>query len=113
MSKTQKVTVGVGGLFGVMVLGKLFGWLDWSWWTVMFPVWGSMLVGSGFMWGMFHEDTQDLGKGVRTFHTPESEEVPKKEAYMTSSEKEALDDKINNNESISEKTDGERENVHS
>jgi hypothetical protein len=47
MSSKSTINVGPGLATGLTLLfaaGKIFGYLDWSWWWVLSPVWISLLV---------------------------------------------------------------------
>jgi hypothetical protein len=49
---TQNVTVGPGlvtVLTGIFVAGKIFGYLSWSWWWVLSPIWISWGVVLGIL----------------------------------------------------------------
>ena len=38
--------IGFFGLLGIVfIVLKLTGYIDWSWWIVLSPIWGSFLVG--------------------------------------------------------------------
>ena len=38
--------IGFFGLLGIVfIVLKLTGYIDWSWWIVLSPIWGSLLVG--------------------------------------------------------------------
>ena len=39
-------SIGFFGLLGIVfIVLKLTGYIDWSWWIVLSPIWGSLLVG--------------------------------------------------------------------
>lgn len=45
-SSSSSSGIGVFGLLGVVfVVLKLIGTINWSWWWVLAPFWGSLLVG--------------------------------------------------------------------
>lgn len=62
MSTSNSGGIGVIGLLGVVfVTLKLTGYIDWSWWYVTMPFWGSLVVGLLFLsiWVfIFHKNRQ-------------------------------------------------------
>ena len=45
-SNSSSGGIGFFGLLGIVfIVLKLTGYIDWSWWIVLSPIWGSLLVG--------------------------------------------------------------------
>ena len=43
-SQTTYTGIGFFGLLGLLFIGlKLTGFIDWEWWIVLAPIWGSIL----------------------------------------------------------------------
>ena len=52
-SSTGSGGIGVLGLLGVLFVGlKLAGYIDWSWWWVMSPLWIPALVAAALLLGV-------------------------------------------------------------
>ena len=50
MENSSNSSIGFFGLLGIaFIVLKLTGYIDWSWWIVLSPIWGSMLVGIFFV----------------------------------------------------------------
>ena len=42
--------IGFFGLLGILFIAlKLTGYINWSWWIVLSPIWGSVLIGIFFV----------------------------------------------------------------
>lgn len=45
-SSSSNSSIGFFSLLGIVfIVLKLTGYIDWSWWIVLSPIWGSMLIG--------------------------------------------------------------------
>lgn len=50
MENSSNSSIGFFGLLGIaFIVLKLTGYINWSWWIVLSPIWGSILIGIFFV----------------------------------------------------------------